>query len=132
MQIKFELMMYCTTGWDDDESTAFLEVYSFDEIVQATSVLNKHSSFYSDEERNLYNDYRSRMETENFKELSCLGEVRGIRCVYNNEKGVSGVISLDDEYGADGHVKVNNQEHANEYKKLLAKAKSLACDITNL
>lgn len=132
MQIKFELMMYCTTGWDDDESTAFLEVYSFDEIVQATSILNKHSSFYSDEERDLYNDYRSRMETENFKDISYLGEVRGIRCVYNNEKGISGVISLDDEYGADGHVKVNNQEHANEYKKLLAKAKSLACDITNL
>ena len=132
MQIKFELMLYCTTGWDDDESTAFLEVYSFEELVEATTLLNKNRHMMNDEEQENYDEYRKRMESENWKEISYLGEVRGIRCVYNNEKGVSGVISLDDEYGADGHVKVNNQEHANEYKKLLAKAKSLACDIANL
>lgn len=132
MQIKFELMVYCTTGWDDDESTALLEVHTFDEIVQAASILNKDIHNRSESEQELYTGYRNRLETENGEDLSYVGEVVGIRCVYDNGKGISAVISLDDEKGADGRVKVNSQEHANEYKTLLAKAKSLAADIAYL
>lgn len=132
MQIKFELMVYCTTGWDDEEGTAFLEVYTVDEIVEVASFFNKDIHTHDESERKLYTDYKNRLETENGEELSYVGGVVGIRCVYDDGKGISAVFSLNDEEGQTGRVKVDSQEHENEYKTLLAKAKSLACDIANL
>lgn len=130
--IKFELMFYCTTGWDDDESIALLEVYFFSDLLKASNVLSKDRRSYTDEENRLYDEYRERLTTEDGKDLSYLGEVIGIRCFYEDEKGIRVQMSMNDEDDISGCATIDNYKYNDEYKKLLGEAKRLASDIMTL
>lgn len=131
-KIKFELMFHCTTGWDDDESVSLLEVYFFSDLLEAANLFNKDRRSYTDEESKLYDEYRGRLDTENGEELSYLGEAIGIRCFYEDEKGIRVQMSMNDEEDISGYATIDSQKHHDEYKKLLGEAKQLASDIMRL
>lgn len=130
--IKFELQIYCTTGWDDEEGIALLQVGTFSQILEVVNVLRTSIQNRSEEERQMFDDFKSEMESENGKEIMYVGEVIGIQCFYEDEKGVRVEMILDDESGVAGQAKVNSQEHNNEYKRLLSEAKKLATSIVRL
>lgn len=107
-------------------------MYFFSDLLKAANVLSKDRRSYTDEERQLYDEYRERLTTENGEDLSYLGEVIGIRCFYEDEKGIRVQMSMNDEDDISGYATVDSQKHSDEYKKLLGEAKQLASDIMRL
>ena len=130
--IKFELQIYCTTGWDDEESIALLQVYTFSKMLEVINVLNTSEQNRSEEARQMFENLKDEMESENGEEIMYIGEVTGIQCIYEDEKGIRAKMTLDDDMGIEGKVNVNSQEHNNENKRLLNEAKKLATKIVSL
>lgn len=136
-KIRFELQIYCTTGFDDEEDIALLNVGTFTQMLDATRIiehanLNRHSSKYKKEDKEELADLKELMETRSGENIAMLGEIIGIQCIYEDSKGVEVKMTLSDDSGVSGTAKVNTEEHENEYKKLLGEAKKLASGIMNL
>lgn len=130
--MKFELQIYCTTGWDDNEGIALLQVGTFSQVLEVANVLSTSVQNRSEEERQMFDELKDEMESENGEEIMYVGEVVGIQCFYEDEKGVRVRMTLDDESGVEGQASVNSQKHNNEYKRLLNEAKKLATSIVSL
>ena len=130
--IKFELQIYCTTGWDDEEGIALLQVDTFSKMLEVIDVFNTSEQNRSEEQHQMFENFKDEMESENGEEIMYIGEVTGIQCIYEDEKGIRAKMTLDDDMGIEGKVNVNSQEHNNEYKRLLNEAKKLAAKIAGL
>ncbi|MEK4026319.1 hypothetical protein [Sporosarcina sp. FSL W7-1283] len=135
-KIKFELQIYCTVGWDDDEDIATLEVDHFEQILEVVSILDdferSRGSNRSQEVLQAYNNIKEDMKSNSGEEIMMLGGVVGIQCSYEDSMGIRAEMALSDNFGIDGSVTVNSSEHENEYKRLLADAKKLATSIVKL
>lgn len=134
-KIKFELQIYCTVGWDDNEDSALLEVDSFEEVLKIAATLkNRQRVSYNRNEKTLdaYKDIKEALESNSGEEIMFVGEVTGIQCLYEDEKGVRVGMTLSDNSGISGWAKVNNKERDEEFSRLLGEAKKLATGIIRL
>ena len=134
-KIKFELQIYCTVGWDDNEDTALLEVDTFEQVLEVATVLkNRQLVSHNRNEKTLqaFKEIKESLESKSGEEIMMVGEVIGIQCLYEDDKGVQVGMTLSDNSGLSGWAKVDSEEHANEYKRLLAEAKKLATSIVRL
>lgn len=134
-KIKFELQIYCTVGWDDNEDIALLEVGTFEDVIEVSTVLkNRQRVSHNHNEKNneAYKEIKEELESESGEEIFMVGEVMGIKCLYEDDKGVSVGMTLSDNSGVSGWAKINSKEHDNEYKRLLAESKKLATKILRL
>lgn len=134
-KVTFRLQIYCTVGWDDNEDIGTLEVDSFSQVLEVASVLKKFHSVRPQNDKAIVEEYkniRDEMESDSGDEIMSVGEVIGIQCLYEDDRGVQVEMSLSDNFGVDGSAKVNGAEHENEYKRLLAESKKLATEILKL
>ena len=136
-KIKFELQIYCTVGWNDDEDTALLQVDTFTEALEIANVLkewekNRHRGGSNDKVKQAYQEIKESLEPKSGEEVMMVGEVMGIQCLYEDDKGVTAGMTLSDNSGVSGWAKVNSEEHENKYKEQLAEAKTLAKKIMKL
>lgn len=134
-KIKFELQIYCTVGWDDNEDTALLEVDTFEQVLEVSTVLkNRGLVSHNRNEKTIqaFKEIKEYLESNSGEEIMMVGEVIGIQCLYEDEKGVRVGMTLSDNSGLSGWAKINSEEHENEYKRLLAEAKKLATGIMKL
>lgn len=132
-KIKFELQIYCTVGWDDNEDIALLEVDTFEYVLEIAKILKdkKHSNC-SEETIKAYREIKESLESISGEEIAIVGEVIGVQCLYEDDKGVRVGMTLSDNSGVSGWAKVDSEEYDNEYKRLLTEAKKLATNIVRL
>lgn len=134
-KVKFKLQVLCTVGCDDNEDIATIEVDSFSEVLEISSVLKKFNNVSSQQNKELKEEYVNIVDSlvsNSGEEIMIVGEVIGIQCIYEDEKGIKAEMTLNNDFGVDGWVKVNSTEYENEYKKLLEKSKKLATEILKL
>lgn len=134
-RIKFELQIYCTVGWDDNEDTGLLEVDTFDQVLEIASTLKKRNrASHKENEKTLeaYKEIKEAMVSKSGEEIMYVGEVIGIQCLYEDDKGVQVGMTLSDNSGVSGWAKINSEDYDNEYKRLLGEAKKLATNIARL
>lgn len=136
-KVEFFALINCNTGWEDNEEVGELRVGTFNQVLEFAEVLKKNSRV--SERRNMSLDEKELLEycKKNVKvpsgqSISFLGTVQGIKGVYEDEKGTRAELSIDDDYGVDGSIKVNNEKYNNEYKRKLKEAKNLAIEIAKL
>lgn len=135
-KIKFVLQIPCYVGWDDEEEIIEYEVGIFDEVLETAFVLKEYErtrGLQQDPEiKQKHRDIKEEMSENTDEEINMLGEVEGIYCFYEDEKGVQAKMELSDHSGVSGWVTVNSEEYENEYKKRLADSKRLATEILSL
>lgn len=134
-KVKFELHIHCTVGWDDNEDTALLEVDTFEQVLAVANVLkNRQLVSHNRNEKTLeaFKEIKEQLEAKSGEEIMYVGEVTGIQCLYEDEKGVRVGMTLSDNSGVSGWAKINSEEHNNEHKRLLGEAKKLATQIMRL
>lgn len=134
-KISFKLQIWCIVGWDDNEDTAFLEVDTFEEVLRVGTVLKnvqRVSHNRNEKTQEEYKEIKDTLESNSGEEIMSVGEVVGIRCFYEDDKGMQASMELSDNSGVSGWAKTNSEEHANEYKRLLGEAKKLATQIVRL
>lgn len=134
-KVTFKLQIYCTVGWDDNEDIGTLEVGTFGQVLEVESVLKNFHSVRPQNDKEAVEEYKNikdAMESDSGDEIMSVGEVIGIQCLYEDDKGIQVEMSLSDNFGIDGSVKVNVDEYENEYKRLLAESKKLATEILKL
>lgn len=135
-KITFQLEISCWVGWNDDEDTALLAVDTFSEVVRTATVLEQfeNARFANDKKhiRDEYQEIKEALVTESGEEISNLGCVMGLRCIYEDDKGIQVTMQLSDNFGTDGTAKIDSAAYDNEYRKLLGQSKSLAAEILKL
>lgn len=135
--VRFELQVYCTVGWDDNEDTAILEVGTFTDIIDTVNVLKNYEKARSNLDRDskvteAYKEIKEELKSESGEEIIFVGEVIGINCLYEDDKGVRAGMTISDDSGVSGWAKVNSEKHNSKYKKQLSEAKKLAANIMRL
>lgn len=116
-KVKFFALIHCNTGWDDDyEELAELEIGVFSQVLELAEVLKKNSTIserhkMSPEERELIDYCKKNVKTPSGQAVSFLGTLQGVKGVYEDGKGTRSELSIDDSFGIDGSVKINNEEN---------------------
>lgn len=136
-KVKFELQVYCTVGWHDEEDIATLEVSTFTEVLEIAHVLkswgvNRHANKEDEKIIQMYREIKESLESESGEEIMMVDEVIGIKCLYEDDKGIKSEMTLNDNSGVSGWAKIDSEEHENKYKQQLNEAKKLATEIIQL
>lgn len=128
----FEVEVYCTTGFDDEEEIGALEVDSLSEIFEAHTILEKvkERKGLTTKENELYEEMKERMKTESGEDVVMTFGIRGIRSTYGDSSGVTAVMVISDEEGVDGVVKIDKTEFGNNAQRVLNEVKNLSDQIS--
>lgn len=134
--LKFELIVDCSVGWNDEEGTATFEVGTLQQALDAVVTLERVEmscgSEMSKELREEYEELKEMLESDSDEDIMFVYGVSGIQCVFEDDKGIKGRMVLSDVSGVDGRVHVNSSEYENEYERRLSQAKHLANEILEL